>query len=180
MLPSKSFNKSVLERDTRLQILLNSIQVHRQYGVQQEVANENLKMQGRLLFITLFSALITFIYSKKNNLGQSKFIVILALATGIIWYGINVHKLDIETRGFVPANMLYKTEKNLLNIQPDDNRIYYLDYIKLDSVINKDTLDHKVDKIERFFKPDLFDIVFNMMPLFVFTFLYRKLKKTSQ
>ncbi|MGA3288574.1 MAG: hypothetical protein ABSD46_14260, partial [Bacteroidota bacterium] len=42
LIPSDSPNKSVLERDTRLQILLNSIHQHQGFVVQSTVASENL------------------------------------------------------------------------------------------------------------------------------------------
>lgn len=175
LIQSDSLYTSTLEKDTRLQILLNAIHLHQEFVVQFAIGNESLRMQGRLLFITLFSALITALYSIKRK-DQRKIMAFMAILVGLFWYGINVHKLDIENRGSSADEMIFNTETKLLNLQPENNRIYYLDFEKLQNTIKKGEDNHQIRKIERFFSPDISDIVFNMIPLLIFVFIYNRRK----
>lgn len=178
LFPKDSLNISASERENRLQVLLNSIHLHQGFVVQQAVASESLKMQGRLLFITLFSGLITALYSVRDK-EKRRAITSAALLVGLFWYGINVHKLDIENRGLPAVDMTFNTEIKLLNIPRDDNRLYYLDFIKLQNAIVEGDKDHKIRKINRFITPDISDIVFNMTPLLIFVFIYRLRKHSN-
>jgi len=178
LIPSDSVYMSTLEKNTRLQLLLNSIHQRQDAVVQLEVANESLKMQGRLLFITICSALMGVLYKAKKE--QPKIITSMALLVGIFWYGVNVHKLDIENRRLPSVSMIMKTEEKLINMLPNDNRIYYLDFAKADKSYDeggKDSIKRKIRKLNRFITPDLHDIVFNMLPLLIVAIFYHHLKK---
>ena len=172
-----SVSISNVERETRLQNLLNSIHQHGNAITEYNVARESVKMQGRILFITLFSGLITVLYSVKK-MPQYRYIAFTALLLGIFWYGINVFKLDIENRELPTFDMINNTETKLLNILPDDNRFYNLDYTKLQKVRDAGQDGHRIRKIKLFFTPDITDIVFNLTPLLIFVVLYT-LKKRS-
>jgi hypothetical protein len=177
LIQSDSLYKSVLERDTRFQILLNTIQQHKTYNFQQLIASESLKMQGRILFITLFSALITLLFSKKFK-EQYKIAIILFLV-GTFWYSINVNQIVIENRGDKPSIMVSNTELKLLNISQEDNRLYSLDFVKWHDEINKVPSFPIIKKIERFFSPDIADTVFNLVPLLFLALLFGQIKKES-
>ncbi len=159
----------------RVQTLLNAVHQHEGTDVQLSVASETLKMQSRLLFITLFAALITLLYSIKEQRPR-QVIGLTALLIGLFWYGISVHKLDIENRGLPVTDIVTNTELDLLNIPPYDNRTYYLDFTKLQKMLEQGKIDHQKRKIIRFITPDISDMVFNLAPLLVLVIVY-KLKK---
>ncbi len=178
LIRSDSLYKSSTEKDKQLQILLNSVQVHQGFVVQFDIASESLSMQGRLLFITLFSALIAVLYSEKfkKNL---KFITSISLLVGFLWYGINIHTMDIENRRKPANELIFNTELFLLSIPPWDSRIYNINFEKVRIAMEKEKEDHQWRKIKRFITPDFSDIVFNMIPLLVFSFLYMKRNKIT-
>ena len=164
--------------NTRLQILLNSIHQHQGTELQIAIASESLKMQGRLLFITLFAGLITVLYSIKEKRPR-QLTALTALVVGLFWYAISVHKLDIENRTLPADDMINNTEIALLNISPDDCQLYHLDFIKLQKVLEQGKKCHLKRKILRFITPDISDMVFNLAPLLILVIIYRLRKHTN-
>ncbi len=147
------------------QFLSNTLLQHLSLASQDKLAQDDSRIQTRLFYAAILTALISFILSDKNkNNRNKKGKIILTISVIILMYLLDVHLLDLGWRKHQASITISKTKDSLQNT-PNTTNWYKIDFNKLYDFNKKQECDHIGRKLCRLIKPEFAQMIFYIIPL---------------
>ncbi len=125
------------------------------------ISREESKMQMRLFYVAILSALISFLLNKKYNLNKKIIIVLIFIILSM--YGLEIHNYDMLKRGQASLEVKVIATNTLLN--EDSSSVKY--NLNLEPLISKmkDSSNSLTRKIKTALIIDVERFIFYILPL---------------
>jgi hypothetical protein len=94
---------------------------------------ESIKMQLRLFYVAVFTVLISFLFRDRTK----KYIPVILIIVIASMYGLEIHQLDMFKRSIAAYHIRAEAIENFININPNINTRYTLDFSFLQRSMKK-------------------------------------------
>jgi len=178
-------NSPVLFSDTSLHVSRIDLQVHNTYLIStlqeressdaNSVSSENEGLrQTRSIYIAITCVILTFVFNKNES--DNAYIFLLVLIT--LFYGLDIHLLDMLGRSTDSKNIASKALELVVKQRPNDSTWYDINNSERNYQFDRMHDTRIARKLCAAFQPDIVQTIFFVLPFFILyvisTLKYRK------